>query len=165
MKRLLLDLNILLDVLLDRRPHSEGSLALWAAAIQAEIEVLIPAHGVTTIFYVTARQKTAAFAKTAVTELLTVASIALLDERTLRRALALDWDDFEDAVCAACAEALSCDLLVTRDAAGFKKSPVLAVDPVTALSLIRGGKDPDRVGERLARTYGSKGAGRAKRRR
>jgi predicted nucleic acid-binding protein len=164
-RRVLLDLNILLDVLLDRRPHSESSLALWAAALRAEIQVLFPAHGVTTVFSVTARQRTAAFAKAAVTELLAVASIAPVDDGTLRRALALDWPDFEDAVCAAAAEATSCDLLVTRDVAGFKGSPVMAVDPVTALSLIRGGKAPDRVGERGARSYGSKPAGRAKRRR
>jgi predicted nucleic acid-binding protein len=165
MKRVLLDLNILLDVLLDRQPHSEASLALWAAALRAEIQVLFPAHGVTTVFYVTSRERGAAFARAAVTELLTVASIAPVDEGTLRRALTLGWRDFEDAVCAAAAEAASCSLLVTRDAEGFKHSPVLVVDPVTALSLIRGGKGPDRVGERAARGYRAKPVLRAKRRR
>lgn len=144
MKRVLLDLNILLDVLLDLRPHSESTLAFWAEALRAEVQVLVPAHGVTTVYYATARQRPSAFARAAVTELLTVAGIAPVDEGTLRRALALDWPDFEDAVCAAAAEATSCDLLVTRDAAGFKDSPVLAVDPVTALSLVRGGKGRDR---------------------
>ena len=165
MKRVLLDLNVLLDVLLDRRPHSESSLALWAEALRAEVQVLFPAHGVTTVYYVTARQRQAAFARAAVTELLTVASIAPVDEGTLRRALALDWPDFEDAVCAAAAEATSCDLLVTRDSAGFKDSPVLAVDPVTALSLVRGGKRPDRVGERRGPAYRAKAPGIGKRRR
>jgi predicted nucleic acid-binding protein len=164
-KRVLLDLNILLDVLLDRRPHSESSLAFWAAALKAEVEVLFPAHGVTTVYYVTARQRQAAFARAAVTELLTVASIAPVDGQTLRRAIALDWPDFEDAVCAAAAEAATCDVLVTRDGAGFKHSPVLAVDPVTALSLLRGGKWPDRVGEGAGRAYRSKASGRAKPRR
>ena len=94
-----------------------------------------------------------------------VPPIAAVDGGTLRRALVLGWPDFEDAVCAAAAEAAACDLLVTRDAAGFKDSPVIVVDPATALSLIRGGKAPDRVGERSARTYPSKASGRAKRRR
>ena len=83
----------------------------------------------------------------------------------LRRALDLGWSDFEDAVCAAAAEATSCDLLVTRDAGGFKDSPVLVVDPVTALSLIHGGKGPDRVGERPERAYGSRGSRRPRTRR
>jgi predicted nucleic acid-binding protein len=163
-KRVLLDLNILLDVLLDRQPHSEASLALWAAALRAEIQVLFPAHGVTTVFYVTSRERGAAFARAAVTELLTVAGIAPVDEGTLRRALTLGWRNFEDAVCAAAAEAAACDLLVTRDSAGFKDSPVLVVDPVTALSLIRGGKGPDGVAERPARAHRAK-TGRARRRR
>jgi hypothetical protein len=42
---------------------------------------------------------------------------------------------------------------------------VLAVDPVTALSLIRGGKTPDRVGERRGAAYRAKAPGIGKRRR
>jgi predicted nucleic acid-binding protein len=164
-KRFLVDVNVVLDILLDRQPHSEWSFALWAAARRAEIEVLFPAHGVTTMFYVAARARGRAFANTAVTELLAVAGIAAVDEAVLRRALAFGWRDFEDAVCAAAAEAAACDLLVTRDAGGFKDSPVLVVDPVTALSLVRGGKGPDRVGERPRRGYRSRASGRAKRRR
>jgi predicted nucleic acid-binding protein len=163
--RVLLDLNILLDVLLDRHPHSGPSLAFWAAALRAGTQVLFPAHGVTTIFYVTARQRGTAFARAAVTDLLAVASIAALDEATLRRALALGWRDFEDAVCAAAAEAAACDLLVTRDGAAFKDSPVLAVDPVTALSLLRGGAGPGRVGEPLARASRPRLSGRTRPRR
>ena len=56
-------------------------------------------------------------------------SVAAVDGAILRRALALGWPDFEDAVCAAAAEAASCDLLVTRDADGFKDSPVPVAGP------------------------------------
>jgi predicted nucleic acid-binding protein len=152
-KRLLFDLNVVLDVLLDRHPHAVWSLALWTAARSAELHVLFPAHGVTTLFYLAGRARGAAFAKRAVTEVLAVASVAPVDEAVLRRALALGWRDFEDAVCAAAAEAASCDLLVTRDAGGFERSPVLVVDPVTALSLVRGEPGPGRVGERPVRAY------------
>jgi predicted nucleic acid-binding protein len=163
-KRFLLDLNVVLDVLLDRQPHAAWGLQLWVAAREAEIQILFPAHGVTTAYYVTARARTPAFARTAVTELLAVTSIAPVDEAVLRRALGFGWRDFEDAVCAAAAEAASCDLLVTRDPGGFKDSPVLVVDPVTALSLLHGG--PGHVDERPARPYRARAAapGRAKRR-
>ena len=165
MKRLLLDLNVVLDVLLDRRPHAEWSLALWTAARKAEIQVFFPAHGVTTLFYLAGRARGAAFARAAATELLAVAAVAPVDEAVLRRALALGWRDFEDAVCAAAAEGTSCDLVVTRDAGGFKDSPVLVVDPVTALSLVRGEAGPGRAGERPARVYRTRAAGRAVRHR
>jgi predicted nucleic acid-binding protein len=146
-KRLLLDLNVVLDVLLDRLPHSEAGLSLWAAALRAEIEVLFPAHGVATVFYL-ARRQGLPFARKVVAELLAVAGICAVDEATLRRALLLEWPDLEDAVCAAAAEAASCDIIVTRDPKGYPGSPVLAVDPVTARSMLGGRPGPGQVADR-----------------
>lgn len=162
MKRLLVDLNVVLDVVLDRKPHAEWSLALWTAARQAGVEVLVPAHGVTTLFYVTGRARGRSFGKAAVSELLAVAKVASVDDAVLRRALGLGWRDFEDAVCAAAAEAASCDLVVSRDPGGFENSPVVVVDPVTALTMLRGGSGPDRVSEKPARAYRTRGARRGK---
>jgi len=161
----LLDINVILDLVLDRHPHSEAAAKLWNAAERKEFEAVVPAHGVTTIFYVVARARSAAHARRVMNDLVSVPSIATVDGTILRRALAFGWPDFEDAVCAAAAEAASCDLLVTRDADGFKHSPVLVVDPVTALSLIRGGKGPDRVAERQARGSRANPAARTRRRR
>jgi predicted nucleic acid-binding protein len=163
--RCLLDTNVVLDMLLERSPHSEAATALWAAAERKEAEAFIPAHGVTTVFYVVARARGVSHARRVINDLVMVPSIAPVDGAVLRRALDLGWSDFEDAVCAAAAEATSCHLLVTRDAGGFKDSPVLVVDPVTALSLIHGGEGPDRVGERPERAYGSRGSRRPRTRR
>jgi predicted nucleic acid-binding protein len=163
--RCLLDTNVILDMLLERSPHWDAATALWAAAERKEIEAIVPAHAITTVFYVVARARTASHARKVMNDLVIVPVIASVDGAIIRRALALGWTDFEDAVCAAAAEATSCDLLVTRDPAGFKDSTVPVVDPATAVSLIRGGKGPDRVGEKPARTYGSRGVGRAKPRR
>ena len=48
MKRLLLDLNVFLDVILDRPPDADVAAALWAAIERGQD--MVPAHGVTTIF-------------------------------------------------------------------------------------------------------------------
>jgi predicted nucleic acid-binding protein len=148
LKRVLADLNVVLDVVLDRKPHADWGLAFWTAARQKKVEVLVPAHGVTTLFYVTARARGRSFGRAAVSELLAVAKVASVDDAVLRRALALEWRDFEDAVCAAAAEAASCDLVVSRDPSGFERSPVVVVDPTTAVSMLRGGTGPDRVSEK-----------------
>lgn len=139
MKRILLDLNIFLDVILDRQPDADVSAALWAAVEQGRGQGLVPAHGVTTIFYILEKARGAEFARQGVERLVGVFSVAPVNEDVVKRALTLSWPDFEDAVCAAAAEASNCDALVTRDPEGYPDPPLLVIDPATALSwLIEG---------------------------
>ena len=150
MKRLLLDVNIALDLVLARPPFSTEAAALWGAAETGRVEIVLPAHGVTTVYYLAARAKGNAFAARVVEDLLVVPAVAGVDGRVLRRALALGWPDFEDAVCAAAAEAAACDFLVTRDPKGYRDSPVTVVEPGTALALIAGESGTGEVRERAA---------------
>ena len=62
-----------------------------------------------------------------------VFEVAPVDGAVIRSALGLSWPDFEDAVCAAAAAASGCEAIVSRDAAGFRHSPVPAIDPATAV--------------------------------
>ena len=63
MKRLLLDLNVFLDVILDRPPDADVAAALWAAIERGQGYGMVPAHGVTTIFYLLEKARDAAFAR------------------------------------------------------------------------------------------------------
>lgn len=62
-----------------------------------------------------------------------VFAVAPVDDNVVRRALALAWPDFEDAVCAAAAEASGCDALVTRDPDAYPNAPFPVIDPAAAL--------------------------------
>lgn len=134
MKRLLLDLNVFLDVILDRRPDADVAAALWAAIERGRGHGMVPAHGVTTIFYLLEKARGAAFAREGVERLIRVFNVAPVDDDVVRRALAFAWPDFEDAVCAAAAEASGCDALVTRDPDGYPNAPLPVIDPAAALS-------------------------------
>ena len=136
MKRILVDVNVLLDAVLERAPHAEAAAKVWAAVETRRVTGLVPGHGVTTLFYLFSRIRGADSGRRAVAHLLTVFGVAPVSHATLQRALTLGWADFEDAVCAAAAEAAGCDLIVTRDPAGFPASPVQTVDPATALALL-----------------------------
>ena len=133
MKRLLLDLNVVLDVILDRRPGADAASALWATIEGGHGQAFIPAHGVTTIFYLLEKARGAAFARAGVERLLGVFGVAPVTDAVVRRALVFGWPDFEDAVCAAAAEATECDVLVTRDPGGYPSSPLPVIDPAAAL--------------------------------
>jgi predicted nucleic acid-binding protein len=89
---------------------------------------------VTTVFYLAAKERDTIFARAAIEDLLTVFGVAEVTGAVLRRALTLGWPDFEDAVCAAAAEAAQCDAIVTRDPSGFRSSPVEVFDPPMAVA-------------------------------
>ena len=134
MKLLLLDLNVILDVILDRRPGADSAAALWAAIEKGQGRGLIPAHGITTIFYLLEKARGGAFARKGVERLISVFGVAPVNEDVVRRALVLAWPDFEDAVCAAAAEASGCEAIVTRDPGGYPNAPLPVVDAAAALS-------------------------------
>lgn len=134
MKKLLLDLNVVLDVILDRRPGSVAAARLWSALERGQGRGVIPAHGVTTIFYVLEKARGAAFARQGVERLIGVFRVAAVNDDVVRRALVFAWPDFEDAVCVAAAEASGCDAIVSRDPAGFPNAPLPVIDPAAALS-------------------------------
>lgn len=137
MRRALVDLNIVLDVLLDREPHVADSAALWAMVERGEAEGLLAAHSLPTLHYLAGRARGPAFADHCVRDVLAVFRIAPVDERVLREAVALEWPDYEDAVCAAAAEQAHCQLIVTRDARGFRGSRLPALEPRGAMAALR----------------------------
>ncbi len=163
-----MDVNVLLDAVLERAPHAEVAAKLWAAVETRRVTGLVPGHGVTTLFYLFARTRGTESARRAVAHLLTIFGVAAVSQATLQRALTLGWTDFEDAVCAAAAEAAGCVLIVTRDPAGFQASPVQTVDPATALALLEGEGGTGRISEPRRASYAAerrRGAERQRRRR
>jgi predicted nucleic acid-binding protein len=138
--RILLDLNVVLDVLLDRAPFADASATLWASIESGEAEGFIAAHAVTTLHYLAARGRNRALADRCVTEVLSVFEVAPVDGAVLVAATALGWPDFEDAVVAAAAHASGCTMIATRDPRGFRGAPCLAVAPLEALAVVRAGR-------------------------
>jgi predicted nucleic acid-binding protein len=145
-KRLLVDVNVVLDAVLERGPQSSAAAKLWVAAETKRVEALISAHGVTTLFYLLAHTKGSAFARRILGSITAAFGVAAVDQAVIGRALALAWPDFEDAVCAAAAEAAGCDAIVTRNPKDFSASPLPVLAPETALALLDE-SPPDRVGE------------------
>lgn len=142
----MVDVNVVLDAVLPRPRYSEAATRLWAAVESKRLEAVVPAHGVTTLFYLIARAKGPAVAHRTVASLLHVFGVAAVDASVFRRAIDLDWRDFEDAVCAAAAEASGCDGIVTHDPRGFAGCVIPVLSAETAVALL-GGTPPDRVGE------------------
>lgn len=133
MKRLLFDINVILDVLLDRAPHADAASEIWGCVEDGRAVGLLSAHAVTTIYYLNARHVGPRRARQTTDALLSVFDVAPVDRHVLQSALALAWRDFEDAVTAAAARAAKCDALITRNPTDFKESPVRVLTPADVL--------------------------------
>lgn len=132
MTRLLLDVNLVLDVLLDRRPHSVLASRVWSAVENGAAEGLLSAHALTTIHYLNAKATNARMAGETTEALLSVFDVAPVDEHVLREAAGMAWRDFEDAVTAAAARRARCQAIVTRNPADFAGSRVRVLTPPEA---------------------------------
>jgi predicted nucleic acid-binding protein len=127
--KLLLDLNVLLDVVQRREPFYFTSATVVSKVVENEHTGYLPGHAVTTLHYVVGRYGSKQKADEFVDWLLAHFEIIPQDKVQFLRARALSMPDFEDAALAAAAEAVRCDLILTRNLDDFEKSPVEALSP------------------------------------
>jgi predicted nucleic acid-binding protein len=139
MKRVLIDTNVVLDVLLERKPHLAASAAVWDAVESGDAEGYLAAHAITTIHYLAQKQLGTRRAKRVIASLLQVFRVAAVDWKVLGDALQYETPDFEDAVSAAAAEATGCEAIVTRDPKGFRATRLLVLMPEAAILLLAAG--------------------------
>lgn len=136
MTRVLVDVNVLLDVLADREPFAGDAQAVLARIEEGTLQGLVAAHTMTTLHYLLSKHLGKARSRRALLDLLQLLRVVAVDEDRLRHALGLNWADFEDAVQAACAEKAEAEYVVTRDKRGFARSAVKPISPAELLVLL-----------------------------
>ena len=134
--KVLIDLNVILDVLQRREPFYDTSARVLAAAETGLVEGWIAAHSLTTLFYLQARHHSAAQARIALGDLLRILSVAAVDQKVIEQALTLPYRDFEDAVQMMAAVQIGADYLITRNVPDYKVGPIPALEPAELLALL-----------------------------
>lgn len=126
--RVVLDLNVVLDVLLAREEFLESAEVLLAAS-EDKIEAFIPLHGITTIYYFLRKEMTDAASRVLLLKLLEAVTISVISEQDVRSAIASQLSDFEDAIVSETASVANADYIITRDTRDFANSHVRAITP------------------------------------
>ena len=134
--RVLIDLNVILDVLQRREPHFAASAHVLACAETGRIEAYLAAHSLTTLFYLLARDLSADRARVILGDLLRFLAVAGIDQETVEEALELPYTDSEDAVQMVAATQAGAEYLITRNATGYKAGPLRALQPAELLALL-----------------------------
>lgn len=131
--RLLLDINVILDVIFER-PGEAASSDLIATCSQQN-QAWLAWHSVATLSYLIERQQNAKAARLAITELLTWAKVATTGHSDALQALHRTMADSEDALQASAAMACGANYIITRNVRDFAVSPVPAITPEKYLAL------------------------------
>lgn len=129
--RVLLDTNVVLDWLLDRKPWSDEAQPLWDARDADQVAGYLTASALTDVFYIARRQIGITGALGAVDRCLVAFEILAVDKALLLQARALPGNDFEDNVQIVCAQVSGLDLIVTRNTPDFVQASVPAIEPPT----------------------------------
>jgi predicted nucleic acid-binding protein len=142
--KVLIDVNVALDVILERQPWLEDSKSVWDACHETRIVGHLIATAVTNIFYVSRRLIGTEKARVGVRMSLATLEVVPVGRHELELADAMPGSDLEDNVSLACALASSLDAIVTRDPTGFAGSPIPVLSPAELLALLAKNEDGGR---------------------
>lgn len=134
--RILVDLNVVIDVIQNRQPFYEDSARVIDAVVRQQASGWLAAHSVTTLFYVISRLRSRETAVTALTGLLDAFTVATVDDAVVRTALSWGWQDFEDAVQMAAAVEADVNYIVTRNPRDFLDGPIPVLQPPSFLATL-----------------------------
>jgi len=123
----LFDTNVILDLLLDRKPFSNDASFLLSKVENSEIIGYICATTITTLHYLAAKTLGAQAASNHIRALLSLFVIAPVNRVVLEGAMASTFKDFEDAVLHEAGCHAGAQYIVTRNLSDFNKKSKLPV--------------------------------------
>ena len=131
---MLLDTDVLIDVALDRRPHSDRASEILDRLQHGYRKAFIAWHSVSIFYYMVAPSRGEVTVRDFILELTRFVEVAETGTEAVRYAAALPMTDFEAAMQVAAADACGARYIVTRNMKHFRRSPIPAISPEDALS-------------------------------
>ena len=134
---LMLDNNIILDHIGHREPFYRLSRLACLLGITGEAETYISVNMLTDLFYLLRKDYGAAEAQNMLENNLSFLKLVGVSPCDAQDALALRWNDFEDALVAQCAKKIRADYIITRNVKDFRESSIRAITPEELFEILR----------------------------
>jgi len=135
--RVLFDTNVILDLLLDRKPFSEHSAVIISEVEKGKITGVLSATTITTIYYLVAKYLSKKEADRSMELIFSLFEIAPVNRTVLETAKRLNFNDFEDAVIYASAIHSKVDSVITRNIKDFKSKEIPVYEPAEFLKILK----------------------------
>lgn len=130
MKKILIESDICLDTITGRLPFQNTADRILEYVEDGGVTGVVSAESFSNIFYILRKLSTSTQAIQQIKNLRSIVEVGTVKPSTVDSALASGWNDFEDALQHYCAVENSCDAIVTRNTADFKKSEIPVFTPV-----------------------------------
>ena len=124
---------MIINVALDRHPHSGPASELLDRLERGQESAFIAWHTVSNFYYLVAPRRSGPGARDFVEQLTQFVAVATTDTDAIQYATKLPMADFEDAMQVAAARACGARHIITRNLADFRRSPIPAIAPRDAL--------------------------------
>ena len=136
--KILIDTNVLIDYLLQRKPYSEDAEKVLVLCKNNQINGCIASHTVMDIFYIVRKLMTVEERQEFFLAISVFIEIIGIDRNKIIKALKNEsFSDVEDCLQMECAKAFSADYIVTRNVKDFQNSPIPAITPDAFLRIMQ----------------------------
>lgn len=137
MKSLFLDINVILDIFLNRQPYYDASAGIFELIERQSFTGYLCALSFPTLYFLLNRELNRENVTRILEKIRIVLRVANVTEKTIDIALSSDFRDFEDAVQYYSAIEVRSDFLITRNKQDFpqtqSKIPIFTPDEFLAL--------------------------------
>ena len=136
-KRILLDVNICIDLIVNRSISTETKKKLFAVTVRHNIETFVPAFSIDTIFYIlnSSLKIEKQIARNVIQKLLKFTKLLHTTNESIHLAFSSDFSDFEDGLINSLAETGGMDAILTNNISDFSKSTLPVYRPEDFLAL------------------------------
>jgi predicted nucleic acid-binding protein len=134
-RRVLIDTDVILDLLLGREPFFPAATRLFGAFQDGRMEGHISSLAFSNLFYILRKQVPGPEAISILRKLRLIARVLPVDEKVIDHALASTFADFEDAIQYFAAAEQGLDAIVTRNRRDYKASKIAIVNAEECLEL------------------------------
>jgi predicted nucleic acid-binding protein len=137
MQKILLDTNIIIDFLGERKGFYDPAAKIITLADKKKIKIYVSAVSMATAYYVLAKYENKKAALEKVRKFKVLCEISSTNNEVFEKALNAPFDDFEDALQYFSAIEDNCDLIVTRNEKDFKTALIPVMNPENYLQTLK----------------------------
>jgi predicted nucleic acid-binding protein len=137
MTDLFIDTDVIIDFLIDRKPHSRETAIIFTLIEQKKLKGYVSSYTFSNLYYVLKKVESHNKVISKLDSISKMLTILKVDQQTIKDAIASGFSDFEDSIQYNCAlDYKKIDVLITRNTKDYKNSEIPVMTPADCLKTV-----------------------------